>query len=300
MSKMLTATGMKISEKDKEIMIEAIQAGEISFGKYNKLAEKELTIYEEQDYAALVNSGSSANLLAFASMFMLHKVKPGDEIITTATAFPTTIAPIIQYSCIPVFVDVDRWYNIDIEAMKKALTPRTRGVFIAHTLGIPYDIFSVFQFCYTNGLFLISDCCDALGSIYRGNKVTHKAYSDVVTNSFYPAHHITAGEGGAVLTSKENVIKLVKSLRDWGRACSCDPGKDNKCGKRFEQTLGNLPKCYDHKYTYTHFGYNFKMTNIQAALLYSQLSEIDNFTKIRQENFQTIYRYLYPYVFNYE
>jgi CDP-6-deoxy-D-xylo-4-hexulose-3-dehydrase len=292
-------SGMIISDADKLAMIDAVMSGEVSYGRYNVLAEKKLAEYEDQEYALLVNSGSSANLLAMATMAKIYDLVPGDEIITTATSFPTTVGPIVQHGFVPVFVDIDNWYNIDVNEMRKAITSRTRGVFIAHTLGIPFDIEAVNQFCRSNGLFLISDCCDALGSTYRKIPVTSRLYATIVTNSFYPAHHITSGEGGAVLTSDRTVYNVAKSLRDWGRSCSCDPGKDNKCGHRFEGQFGELPKGYDHKYVYTHFGYNMKMTNVQAALLYSQLDRVEDWECIRRSNFQTLFTRLYKWAFNY-
>jgi len=296
---------MEITDIDKLTMIQAITDGEISYGKYNKFAERALAKYEEQDYAFLVNSGSSANLLAFMAftsplMYSKYRLSPGDEIITVATAFPTTITPIILAKCIPVFIDINEWYNIDVTMLEKARSNRTKGVFIAHTLGIPYDIDVVQEFCHKYNLFLISDCCDALGSIYKDIKVTNKKFADVVTNSFYPAHHCTSGEGGAVLTSDPLIAKIVQSLRDWGRSCQCDPGTDNKCGHRFERQFGELPEGYDHKYVYSHLGFNLKMANPQAALLHSQLKRIDEYTDRRIRNFDTLHEYLYPWTFPYK
>lgn len=299
---MIQASGMVITREDKDAMIDAINAGEVSYGKYNKLAESALELYEGRTKAFLVNSGSSANLLAlmaFTSRFM-HKdrrLHPGDEVITTATAFPTTIAPIVQAGTVPVFVDIDETYNIDIMQLKHALSSKTKGVMIAHTLGIPFDINKVEKFCNEHGLFLIADCCDALGSKYKGEQVTR--YGDVVTNSFYPAHHITSGEGGAVLTDDPFIASILQSLRDWGRDCICDPGKNNACGKRYEGKFGTLPDGYDHKYVYSHLGYNLKMTNVQAALLWSQLKRIDEYSAIRKRNFNLLFDILYPYAFPY-
>jgi len=300
--KRIQVTGMDVTGEDKRVMIDAILDGEISYGKYNKLAEKALAEYEGQDYAFLVNSGSSANLLAFMAftspaMYPSWRVSPGDEIITVAAAFPTTVAPIVQAGCIPVFVDIDERYNIRVDMLEAAWSKKTKGVFLAHTLGNPYDIDAVVRFCRENNLFLISDCCDALGSTYKGKMVTNKGFAHVFTNSFYPAHHITAGEGGAVLTSDPVIAAIVQSLRDWGRSCSCDPGKDNKCGKRFEGQHGELPEGYDHKYVYSHLGYNLKMTNPQAALLYSQLQRVDQYKKIRVRNFDLLHESLHLWAF---
>lgn len=301
----IRVTGMEITDVDKLMMIQAITDGEISYGKYNKFAETALAKYEEQAFAFLVNSGSSANLLAFMAftsplMYPEYRIRPGDEIITVATAFPTTITPIILAGCVPVFIDINEWFNIDVDMLEKAYSPKTKGIFIAHTLGIPYDIDAVQDFCKRHNLFLISDCCDALGSIYKDTKVTNKKFAQVVTNSFYPAHHITAGEGGAVLTSDPLIAKIIQSLRDWGRSCACDPGKDNKCGRRFDGQFGTLPDGYDHKYVYSHLGFNLKMTNPQAALLFSQLKRIDEYTDRRIRNFDTLHEELYPWAFPYK
>ena len=299
---MIQASGMVITDKDKELMIDAINAGEISYGKYNKLAETALAEYEGKKKALLVNSGSSANflaLMAFTSrdMYSGLRLYPGAEVITTAAAFPTTVAPIVQAGAVPVFVDIDETYNIDVSQLKRALSKKTKGVMIAHTLGIPFNIDAVRAFCDKHQLFFIADCCDALGSLYKGKPVT--MYGDVVTNSFYPAHHITAGEGGAVLTDDPNIAGIVQSLRDWGRSCKCDPGKNSACGKRFDGQFGTLPEGYDHKYVYSHLGYNLKMTNVQAALLWSQLKRIDEYRDIRRANFRVMFNILYEYTFPY-
>ena len=299
---MYQASGMIITDKDKELMIDAINAGEISYGKYNKLAETALAEYEGKKKALLVNSGSSANflaLMAFTSrdMYSGLRLYPGAEVITTAAAFPTTVAPIVQAGAVPVFVDIDETYNIDVSQLEKALSPKTKGVMIAHTLGIPFNIDAVRAFCDKHQLFFIADCCDALGSLYKGKPVT--MYGDVVTNSFYPAHHITSGEGGAVLTDDPNIAGIVQSLRDWGRSCKCDPGKNNACGKRYEGQYGSLPEGYDHKYVYSHLGYNLKMTNVQAALLWSQLKRADEYRERRIRNFDILFSALYPYSFQY-
>ena len=296
----MTATGMVITDEDKCAMIDAIMAGEISYGKYNAMTEKALAKYEGKRTALLVNSGSSANLLALMAytspdMPDARRLKPGDEVITLAASFPTTVSPIIQARAVPVFVDINETYNIDVSQLQRALSPKTKGVMIAHTLGIPFDIDVVQDFCTANGLFFIADCCDALGSIYKGQTVTSRG--DVVTNSFYPAHHITAGEGGAVLTDDPLLADIIQSMRDWGRACKCDPGKDNKCGARYDGQWGDLPEGYDHKYVYRNLGYNLKMTNPQAALLGSQLKRVDEYGERRKSNFNTLYDSLGEWTF---
>lgn len=299
---MIQATGMIITQDDKDAMIDAINTGEVSYGKYNKLAEEALAKFEGKKKALLCNSGSSANLLALMAftsrdMYQKNRLSRGDEIITTATAFPTTVAPIVQAGCVPVFVDIDENYNIDVMKLKCALSSKTKGVMIAHTLGIPFNGIEVLKFCDDNGLFLIADCCDALGSTYKGEPVSK--VGNVVTNSFYPAHHITAGEGGAVLSDDPLILEILQSLRDWGRSCKCDPGKNNACGKRFDGQFGTLPEGYDHKYVYSHLGYNLKMTNVQAALLWSQLKRIDEYKDIRRRNFRILFHVLYAYAFPY-
>ena len=298
---MIQASGMVITGEDREAMIDAMYDS-VSYGKYNRLAEEALAKYEGQKKALLCNSGSSANLLALMAftsrdMHSQYRLRCGDEIITTATAFPTTVAPIVQAGCVPVFVDINENYNIDVWKLQKAFSDKTKGIMIAHTLGIPFNVDEVIDFCVDNGLFLIADCCDALGSTYKGHQVTE--YGMVVTNSFYPAHHITSGEGGAVLANDPIILGILQSLRDWGRACKCDPGKNNACGKRFDGQFGTLPEGYDHKYVYSHLGYNLKMTNVQAALLWSQLKRIDEYRDIRRINFRVMFSILYEYAFPY-
>jgi len=300
--KTIPVSGMVITDKDKETMIYAISSGEISYGSYNRLASGRLATYDKLNFCHLVNSGSSANLLAmmaFTSKNMPkeYRVKKGDEIITVAASFPTTVAPIIQAGCVPVFVDIDDSYNIDVGQIYKAITPKTKGIFIAHTLGIPFDVVEIENICRKLGLFLIADNCDSLGTTCNNKPIS--VWGDVITHSFYPAHHITSGEGGAVLTNNIRIAKIIQSMRDWGRDCQCEPGHDNYCGHRFEGQYGELPANYDHKYVYSELGYNLKMTNIQAALLYSQLDNIVEWTEIRKSNFAILDEYLHEYSFPY-
>jgi CDP-4-dehydro-6-deoxyglucose reductase, E1 len=239
-------------------------------------------------HAILVNSGSSANLVAFSALTSKKlgskRIKPGDEVITVATGFPTTVNPAIQYGAIPVFLDVDvPTYNIDVTHLQDALSPKTRAVMIAHTLGNPFDLATVSRFCADNDLWLVEDCCDAVGATYDGRHVGH--WGDFATTSFYPAHHITMGEGGAVITNKGKMKVLAESFRDWGRDCWCEPGKEDTCGRRFNQQFGELPHGYDHKYVYSEVGYNLKLTDMQAAVGVAQLDKLDGFIAARKRNF---------------
>lgn len=241
--------------------------------------------------ARLVNSGSSANLIAVSVLTSPtlgdRQLKPGDEIITVAAGFPTTVNPIIQNRAVPVFIDVELGtYNADISQLEAALSSRTRAIIFAHTLGNPFDLKKVAAFAKKHNLWLIEDCCDALGATFEGQNVG--TFGDMATVSFYPAHHITMGEGGCVLTDKPALAKLIESFRDWGRDCWCAPGKDNTCGKRFEWQLGSLPCGYDHKYTYSHIGYNLKVTDMQAAVGVSQLAKLDTFIAARKRNFAAL------------
>jgi len=239
----------------------------------------------------LVNSGSSANLLAVSALTSPklgeRRLVPGDEVITVAAGFPTTINPLFQNGLVPVFIDVTvPTYNADVSQLDAALSPRTRAIMLAHTLGNPFDLETVTAFARKHGLWFIEDCCDAVGSTYQGCKVG--TFGDLTTTSFYPAHHITMGEGGSVLTNQPLLKTLVESFRDWGRDCWCAPGKDNTCGKRFDWQLGDLPHGYDHKYIYSHIGYNLKLTDMQAAVGVAQLQKLDGFIETRRRNARTL------------
>ena len=266
-------------------------------GRFAEDFERKLARFVGVRCASLVNSGSSANLLAISALtspkLRDRQLKPGDEVITVAAGFPTTLNPIIQNRLIPVFVDVTLpTYEIDVSQLEAALSEKTKAIFIAHTLGNVFDLDAVSAFAKKHGLWLIEDCCDALGSTWKGQSVG--TFGDIATCSFYPAHHITMGEGGAVLTDKPNLQVLIESFRDWGRDCWCDPGKDNTCGKRFDWQLGTLPCGYDHKYTYSHIGYNLKATDMQAALGASQIEKLPKFVARRKENFQYLSAKLKP------
>lgn len=263
----------------------------LTYGKYSKKFEKEFADFLKIKYAFLVNSGSSANLLAISSLtsplLKNKRIKKGDEVITIAAGFPTTVSPIVQNGAIPVFIDIDLGtYNIDIKNLKKALTKKTKAVILAHTLGNPFNIKEVLTFCKNNNLWLIEDNCDSLGSIYN-NKLTG-TWGDIGTSSFYPPHHMTMGEGGAIYTNNPLLKKIILSMRDWGRDCWCDSGVDNTCGHRFSQKHGKLPLGYDHKYVYSHFGYNLKVTDMQAAIGCAQIKKLPFFIKKRQENFKIL------------
>ena len=263
----------------------------LTYGRYSKQFEKRLTEFLGIKYAFLVNSGSSANLLAFMALtsplLKDRAIKRGDEVITVAAGFPTTVAPIIQYGAVPVFVDIDlETFNIDVSQLDNALSQNTKAVMLAHTLGNPFDIQAVKTFCDKHGLWLIEDNCDALGSTYDG-KYTG-TWGDIGTSSFYPPHHMTMGEGGAVYTNNKLLKKIILSMRDWGRDCWCESGVDNTCGCRFSKQYGTLPFGYDHKYVYSHFGYNLKPTDMQAAIGCAQLDKLEMFSQKRKENFRTL------------
>jgi CDP-6-deoxy-D-xylo-4-hexulose-3-dehydrase len=235
-----------------------------------------------------VNSGSSANLVAFSTLTSpklgARAIRPGDEVIAVAAGFPTTVNPIIQFGAVPVFLDVDlATLNVDVSQLEAALSPKTKAVMLAHTLGNPFNLDAVTAFCKQHGLWLVEDCCDALGSTYKGQLVG--TFGDIATLSFYPAHHITMGEGGTVFTNSDELRSIAESFRDWGRDCYCRPGRDNTCGKRFCQQLGTLPFGYDHKYTYSHLGYNLKISDMQAACGVAQLDKLPGFIAARKANF---------------
>lgn len=279
--------GRIFDEKEIENLVDASLDFWLTAGPYAEKFEKGLAKFLGVNYCSLVNSGSSANLLAFMALTSLKlggdRIKPGDEVITVAAGFPTTIAPIIQYGAIPVFVDVTLpSYNIDCAQLQKALSKKTKAVMLAHTLGNPFDAKLVKQFCDQNDLWLIEDNCDSLGSKYNG-KFTG-TFGDIGTSSFYPPHHMTMGEGGAVYTDNLTLKKIIESLRDWGRDCWCGAGQDDTCKKRFKWQLGELPYGYDHKYTYSHFGYNLKATDLQAAIGCAQLDKLPRFIEARKKN----------------
>jgi len=264
----------------------------LTTGRFAARFEREFARFIGVRYAILVNSGSSANLLALACLTSPklgdRALRPGDEVITVAAGFPTTVNPIIQNQLTPVFVDVTiPTYNVDASQLEQAWSERTRAVIIAHTLGNPFDLDAVVDFTRRHNLWLIEDCCDAVGATYNGQKVG--TFGDLATVSFYPAHHITMGEGGCVLTNSSILKTLVESFRDWGRDCWCEPGRDNTCGKRFDWQLGELPHGYDHKYTYSHIGYNLKATDMQAAVGVAQLAKLPSFIDARRRNFSQIW-----------
>lgn len=263
----------------------------LTAGHYTQEFERKLAEYLGVKYCSLVNSGSSANLLAFMALTSpklgKRKINKGDEVITVAAGFPTTIAPIIQYGAVPVFVDITvPQYNIDVSVLEQALSDKTKAVMIAHTLGNPFDLSAVRAFCDEHNLWLVEDNCDALGSEYilDGFKRKTGTIGDIGTSSFYPPHHMTMGEGGAVYTNQPLLNRIVRSFRDWGRDCWCDPGHDGTCRHRYDGQYGELPVGYDHKYVYSHFGYNLKATDMQAAVGCAQLDKLDGFTKLRREH----------------
>ena len=263
----------------------------LTSGRYTDIFEKQFAEYLQVPFCSLVNSGSSANLLAFMALTSPllgeRAVKRGDEVITVAAAFPTTVTPILQFGAVPVFADITiPQYNIDVSELEKALSPKTKAVMLAHTLGNPFDLQAVKAFCSAHNLWLIEDNCDSLGATYAA-KLTG-TIGDIGTSSFYPAHHITMGEGGAVYTSNPLLHKIIRSLRDWGRDCACPPGRDNLCGNRFSKQHGELPLGYDHKYVYSHFGYNFKSTDMQAAIGCAQLKKLPSFVEKRRHNWQRL------------
>ena len=291
----LPVSGKVIGAPELKMMVEASLDGWLTTGRFNEAFEQRLAAYLGVKHLITVNSGSSANLVAFATLTSPRlgdrAIRPGDEVIGVAAGFPTTVNPILQCGAVPVFVDVDLdTYNIDASLIEAAITPRTRAIMLAHTLGNPFNLDVVVALCRKYGLWLVEDCCDALGSTYRGQKVG--SFGDIGTLSFYPAHHITMGEGGAVFTNNAELRLIAESFRDWGRDCYCGPGKDNTCGKRFCQQFGSLPVGYDHKYTYSHLGYNLKITDMQAACALAQMDRLDGFVASRKANFATLHKRL--------
>jgi CDP-6-deoxy-D-xylo-4-hexulose-3-dehydrase len=291
-------SGKVIDASDIQAVVDSALDSWFTTGRFAKDFERKLARFVGVRSASLVNSGSSANLLAVSALISPklgnRQLKPGDEVITVAAGFPTTVNPIIQNRLVPVFLDVTLpTFQVDVTQLEAALSPKTRAIIIAHTLGNVFDAEAVAAFAQKHNLWLIEDCCDALGSTLKGKNVG--TFGDIATVSFYPAHHITMGEGGAVLTDKPVLQLLIESFRDWGRDCWCEPGKDNTCGKRFDWQLGELPCGYDHKYTYSHIGYNLKATDMQAALGASQIEKLPYFIERRKENFRFLRAALEPY-----
>ena len=282
-------SGKVMGETELQYMVEASLDGWLTTGRFNDQFEKELAEFIGVKHLISVNSGSSANLVAFATLTSpklgSRAIQKGDEVIAVAAGFPTTVNPVVQYGAIPVFVDVDlKTHNIDVDLIEAAISPKTKAIMLAHTLGNPFNLSKVKVICEKYNLWLVEDCCDALGAKFDGKAVG--TWGDIATLSFYPAHHITMGEGGAVFTNNSQLISIAESFRDWGRDCYCKPGCDNTCGTRFNQQLGSLPEGYDHKYTYSHLGYNLKISDMQAACGVAQLQRAPEFIKKRNENFE--------------
>lgn len=281
-------SGKVIGSKELEYMVDASLDGWLTTGRFNAAFEEKLAKYLGVKHLITVNSGSSANLVAFSTLTSPRlgdrAIKPGDEVIGVAAGFPTTVNPILQFGAVPVFVDVElATHNIDATKIEAAISPKTKAIMLAHSLGNPFNLEVVTNLCKKYGLWLVEDCCDALGATYDGQLVG--TFGDLATLSFYPAHHITMGEGGAVFTNNSELKVIAESFRDWGRDCYCPPGKDNTCNKRFCWKLGNLPEGYDHKYTYSHLGYNLKITDMQASCGLAQLESLDLFIQKRKDNF---------------
>lgn len=291
-------SGKVYGDSDMQMLVDSSLDFWLTTGRFNEQFETRLAKRMGVRFALTTNSGSSANLLALSALTSKRYVrdkalKAGDEVITVATGFPTTVNPSLQYGLVPVFVDVDiPTYNIKPEMIEAAVTDKTRAIMVAHTLGNPFDLAEVMRVAKKYDLLVVEDCCDALGATYDGKGVG--TFGDIGTLSFYPAHHITMGEGGAVFTNKPNYKRAIETMRDWGRDCYCAPGVDNTCNKRFDQKLGSLPKGYDHKYTYSHVGYNLKITDMQAAVGVAQLDRLDGFIAARQRNFDLLTEMLRP------
>lgn len=281
-------SGKVLGAPELQMMVEASLDGWLTTGRFNAMFEERLAKYLGVKHLITVNSGSSANLVAFSTLTSPRlgdrAIKAGDEVIGVAAGFPTTVNPILQFGAVPVFVDVDlATHNIDASKIEAAISPKTKAIMLAHSLGNPFNLDVVTALCKKYNLWLVEDCCDALGATYNGQLVG--TFGDIATLSFYPAHHITMGEGGAVFTNNSELKQIAESFRDWGRDCYCPPGKDNTCNKRFCWKLGDLPEGYDHKYTYSHLGYNLKISDMQAACALAQLDRVDDFIAARKANF---------------
>jgi CDP-6-deoxy-D-xylo-4-hexulose-3-dehydrase len=288
-------SGKLLGGNELNYMVEASLDGWLTTGRFNDQFEVKLAEFLGVKYLITVNSGSSANLIAFSCLTSERlgerAIQPGDEVIAVAAGFPTTVNPILQFGAVPVFVDVEMCtYNIAADKIEEAISSKTKAIMLAHTLGNPFNVSILKALCEKYNLWLVEDCCDALGSEYMGQKVG--TFGDIGTLSFYPAHHITMGEGGAVFTNNLELKQIAESFRDWGRDCYCPPGKDNTCSKRFCWKLGNLPQGYDHKYTYSHLGYNLKITDMQAACGLAQLEQAQSFIEKRKENFNFLHNRL--------
>ena len=286
---MIPPSGKVIGEKELQFMVEASLDGWLTTGRFNDAFEQKLADFIGVKHLITVNSGSSANLVAFNTLTSIklgdRAIKKGDEVIGVAAGFPTTVNPIVQFGATPVFVDIDlKTHNINADLIEDAITEKTKAIMLAHTLGNPFNLKKIKDICLKYNLWLIEDCCDAIGAKYDGKHVG--TFGDIATVSFYPAHHITMGEGGAVFTNNSELAKIAESFRDWGRDCYCKPGCDNTCGIRFKQKLGDLPEGYDHKYTYSHLGYNLKITDMQAACGLAQLERLPEFISKRNYNFE--------------